>query len=678
MARVNREGRTERRRSEAKRRVEELRDLINYHDYRYYVLSDPEISDVEYDELMRELRGYEEEFPELIVPDSPTQRVGGQPSQLFAPVRHRAAMLSLDNAFSWEELNAWGKRVERALGRQTDFVCELKIDGVAVALSYEDGSYVTGATRGDGYIGDDITANIRTIRGVPVRLRDPKPPADLEVRGEVYLPVKAFERLNEELTQRGDRPFANPRNAAAGSLRQKDPAVTASRPLRLWCHGIGVARGKRFERHSEALDYLLEAGLPVSPETRRVETLEEVFSFCERWQAHRHDVDYEIDGVVVKVDQIALQEELGATSKAPRWAIAYKFPPEERTTLLRDIFVHTGRTGVVTPFASLETVYVGGVNVTTATLHNEDEVKRKDVRPGDTVIVRRAGDVIPEVVGPVVARRPKNARPWRFPKKCDSCGTTLVREGAYWRCPNRGGCPSQNIEWLFAFASRGAMDIEGLGYKTAYLLLDMGWVKDPADIYALTADQLEQLPGFKEKKIQNLLTGIEASKNRPLWRLLVGLNIPHVGSHTAQVLAEAFGSIDRFMSASVEELEAVEEIGPIVARAVYEWFHDRDNVRLVEKLRGAGIRMVDEPRKKRTDGPLAGTTIVLTGGLESMSREEATKAAEDAGARVASSVSKKTDFVVGGSDPGTKYDKAVQLGVNIIDEREFLKRLGES
>ncbi|HEV8572197.1 MAG TPA: NAD-dependent DNA ligase LigA [Actinomycetota bacterium] len=666
----------ERRRSEAKRRVEELRDLINYHEYRYYVLDDPEVSDAEYDELMRELKGYEEEFPELIVPDSPTQRVGGQPSQLFAPVRHRAPMLSLDNAFSWEELNAWGKRVERALGRQADFVCELKIDGVAVALTYEDGSYVTGATRGDGYIGDDITANIRTIRGVPVRLRDPDPPADLEVRGEVYLPVKAFEKLNEELTERGDRPFANPRNAAAGSLRQKDPAITASRPLRLWCHGIGVSRAKRFERHSEALDYMLESGLPVSPETRRVETLEEVFSFCERWQEHRHDVDYEIDGVVVKVDQISLQEELGATSKAPRWAIAYKFPPEERTTLLRDIFVHTGRTGVVTPFASLETVYVGGVNVTTATLHNEDEVKRKDVRPGDTVVVRRAGDVIPEVVGPVVSRRPKNARPWRFPKRCDSCATALVREGAYWRCPNRGGCPSQNIEWLFAFASRGAMDIEGLGYKTAYLLLDIGWVKDPADIYGLTAEQLEQLPGFKEKKIQNLLTGIEASKDRPLWRLLVALNIPHVGSHTAQVLAEAFGSIDMLMAASVEDLEAVEEIGPIVAQAVHEWFHGRENVRLLEKLRMAGIRMADEPRKKKRDGPLAGKSIVLTGGLEAMTREESTKAAEDAGARVASSVSKKTDFVVAGTDPGTKYDKAVQLGVEIIEEKEFLKRLG--
>jgi DNA ligase (NAD+) len=665
----------ERRLSEAKRRVEELRDLIDHHNYRYHVLDDPEISDVEYDELMRELVALEEEFPELVIPESPTQRVGGRPTELFAPTRHHAPMLSLDNAFSWEELNAWGKRVERALGRQADFVCELKIDGVAVAVTYEDGAYTRGATRGDGYTGDDITANIRTIRSVPVRLRGGGHPSLLEVRGEIYLPVKAFERLNEELTEQGTRPFANPRNGAAGSLRQKDPAVTASRPLRLWCHGV-VAEGKRFERHSEALDYLKESGLPVPPTTEKLETLEAVFAFCERWQDHRHDVDYEIDGVVVKVDQIGLQEELGATSKAPRWAIAYKFPPEERTTVLRDIFVHTGRTGVVTPFAQLETVFVGGVNVTTATLHNEDEVARKDVRPKDTVIVRRAGDVIPEVVGPVPSKRPKNARPWRFPKKCPACGTALVREGAYWRCPNRRGCPSQNIEWLFAFASRGAMDIEGLGYKTAILVLDMGWVKDPADIYALTEEKLAQLPGFKEKKIQNLLSGIEASRDRELWRLLVALNVPHVGSHTAQVLAEAFGSMDQLKEASVEDLEAVEEIGPIVARAVHKWFHDKGNLRLLEKLRKAGVRMADPPKKKKKDGPLTGKTIVLTGGLEAMSRDQATKAAQDAGARIASSVSKSTDFVVAGADPGSKYDKAVSLGVEIIDERDFLKRLG--
>jgi DNA ligase (NAD+) len=666
----------ERRRAEAKRRVEELRDLINYHNYRYHVLDDPEVADAEYDELMRELRAFEEEFPELIVPDSPTQRVGGAPSELFAPVRHRVPMLSLDNAFSWEELEAWGGRVVRALGREADFYCELKIDGIAVALAYEEGRYAVGATRGDGYVGDDITSNIRTIRSVPFSLRDGDHPRVLEVRGEVYLPVKAFEKLNEQLTEQGGRPFANPRNAAAGSLRQKDPAVTASRPLRLWCHGVGVAEGRRFERHSEALEYVQRAGLPVSPETELLGTLAEVFKYCQHWEEHRHDVDYEIDGVVVKVDQIPLQEELGATSKAPRWAIAYKFPPEERTTLLKGIFTHTGRTGVVTPFAQLEPVFVGGVTVTTATLHNEDEVKRKDVRPGDTVIVRRAGDVIPEVVGPVVSKRPKNARPWRFPKKCPSCGTALGREGAYWRCPNRGGCPSQNIEWLFHFAGRGGMDIEHLGYKTGLLLIDRGWVKDPADIYSITDEQIAHLPGFKEKSIANLRASIEASRDRELWRLLVALSIPHVGGHMATVLANAFGSIDRLREASVEELEAVEEVGPIVARAVHAWFHDKGNRRLLDKLRKAGIRMADPPKKKRADGPLAGTTIVLTGGLESMSREEATKAAEDAGARVASSVSKKTDFVVAGADPGSKHDKAVSLGVEIIDEQEYLKRLG--
>jgi DNA ligase (NAD+) len=666
----------ERRRAEAKRRVEELRDLINYHNYRYHVLDDPEVADAEYDLLMRELRSLEDAFPELIVPDSPTQRVGGAPSELFAPVRHRVPMLSLDNAFSREELEAWGGRVVRALGREADFYCELKIDGIAVAVSYEDGRYAVGATRGDGYVGDDITSNIRTIRSVPFALRDGDHPRVLEVRGEVYLPVKAFEKLNEQLTEQGGRPFANPRNAAAGSLRQKDPAVTASRPLRLWCHGVGVAEGRRFERHSEALEYVQRAGLPVSPETELLGTLAEVFKYCQHWQEHRHDVDYEIDGVVVKVDQIPLQEELGATSKAPRWAIAYKFPPEERTTLLRGIFTHTGRTGVVTPFAQLEPVFVGGVTVTTATLHNQDEVKRKDVRPSDTVVVRRAGDVIPEVVGPVVSKRPKGARSWRFPKKCPSCGTALVREGAYWRCPNRRGCPSQNIEWLFHFAGRGGMDIEHLGYKTGLLLIDRGWVNDPADIYAITDQQLAELPGFKEKSIANLRSSIEASRDRELWRLLVALSIPHVGGHMAIVLANAFGSIDRLRDASVEELEAVDEVGPIVARAVHAWFHDRENRRLLDKLRKAGIRMADPPKKKRVDGPLSGKTMVLTGGLESMSREEATRAAEEAGARVASSVSKKTDFVVAGTDPGTKHDKAVSLGVEIIDEGEFLKRLG--
>jgi DNA ligase (NAD+) len=667
----------ERRRAEAKVRVEELRDLINHHDYRYYVLDDPEVSDVEYDELMRELRSLEETFPEFVTPDSPTQRVGGRPTELFAPAHHRVPMLSLDNAFSWEELNAWGKRVERQVGRQADFVCELKIDGLAVALTYENGEYARGATRGDGRVGDDITANIRTIRSVPMRLRNEDPPPVLEVRGEVYLPVKAFEQLNEDLAERGQKTFANPRNSAAGSLRQKDPAVTASRPLRLWCHGVGAVEGRRFDRHSSILGYLQDSGLPVSPQTERMASLEEVFAFCERWERNRHSIDYEIDGVVVKVDQIPLQEELGATSHAPRWAIAYKFPPEERTSLLRKIDVHTGRTGIVTPFARLEPVFVGGVTVTTATLHNEDEVKRKDVREGDTVIVRRAGDVIPEVVGPVPSKRPPSAKSWRFPRKCPSCGTPLGRrEGeAYRRCPNKQGCPSQNIEWLFAFASRGAMDIETLGYKTGMLLMDMGWVKDPADVYSITREQLAQLPGFKEKKIENLVTAIEGSKDRPLWRLLVALNIPHVGYHVAQVLARAFPSAERLKEASVEDLMAVEEVGPEIARSVRDWFHDPSNRKLLDRLAAAGVRMEDPEPELPPEGPLSGTTIVITGGLESMSRSEAERAAQEAGARVASGVSKKTDFVVVGENPGSKYDRAVQLGVQTIDEEAFLERL---
>src|SRR5438477_5392397 len=406
----------ERKLAAAKRRVEELREQVNYHNYRYHVLDEPEISDFDYDRLIKELKALEEEFPELITPDSPTQRVGATPEDLFAPVKHRVRMMSLDNVFSQEELEAWGRRVERAIGTGARYVCELKIDGVACALTYENGVYVQGATRGDGEVGEDITANIRTVRAVPQKLRVKKPPPGLEVRGEIYLPVKAFEKLNGELLANEQRVFANPRNAAAGSLRQKDPKVTASRPLRLWCHGLGVAQGMRFRSHSESLEWMREAGLPVDPHVKVVDTLDEVHEFATHWQQRRHDIDYEIDGCVVKVDQISYQEELGATSKAPRWAMAYKFPPEERTTLLENIFVHTGRTGVVTPFAQLEPVFVGGVTVRTATLHNQDEIKRKDVRPKDTVIVRRAGDVIPEVVGPVSTdKRPKGSRPWRFP-----------------------------------------------------------------------------------------------------------------------------------------------------------------------------------------------------------------------------------------------------------------------
>ena len=665
--------------AKAKVRVEELRERLNYHSYRYHVLDDPEVSDAEYDELMNELRGLEERFPELVTPDSPTQRVGATPTDLFAPIQHRTPMLSLDNAFSAEELQAWATRVERGVGSGADYSCELKIDGVAVALTYEDGVLTKGATRGDGRTGEDITANVRTVRSVPQRLDVKGPPAYLEVRGEIYLPVRAFERLNEELLEVEKRPFANPRNAAAGSLRQKDPKVSASRPLALLVHSFGYADGIRFDSHSGFLDWSREARLPVAPTSEVVKDVDHVVAYLRHWEADRHSVAWEVDGAVVKVDQTALQQELGATSHAPRWAIAYKFPPEERTTLLREIGVHTGRTGIVTPFAFLEPVQVAGVTISTATLHNEDEVRRKDVREKDTVVVRRAGDVIPEVVGPVLTKRKKGTRRWSFPKTCPSCGTALVRkEGeAYWRCPNKRGCPSQNIEWLFSFASRGGLDIEGLGYKTGIALIDLGLVTDPGDVFSLTADDLAQLPGFADKSISNLMSSIEAGKDRPIWRLLTALNIPHVGTHVAQVLASAFVTIDALMDASEQDIDDVEEIGPEIARSVHAWFADEGNRQLIEKLRAAGVRMKDEaPKKRKGKRPLAGKTIVLTGGLESLSRDEAAGAAEAAGARVASSVSKKTDFVVVGENPGTKAARAEELGIETIDEREFAKRLG--
>jgi DNA ligase (NAD+) len=673
--------REERNLADAELRAEEFRELVNHHMYRYHVLDDPEVSDAEYDELIRELRALEDEFPELITPDSPTQRVGAAPAELFRPVSHRAPMLSLDNAFSEEELRAWGGRVERGLaGATPTFVCELKIDGVACALTYEDGVLTQAATRGDGRTGEDITANIRTLKAIPRRLAVDDPPSVIEVRGEVYFPVKAFEALNARLTEAGERPFANPRNGAAGSLRQKDAKVTKSRPLRMWVHSFGAAEGISFDSHSAFLAWSEAAGLPVPPTTKRTKGLKEVLTFLRRWEEKRHSLDWEIDGAVIKVDDAKLQRRLGTTSHAPRWAIAYKFPPEERTALLKSIEVHTGRTGKVTPFAVLEPVFVGGVTITNATLHNEDETRRKDVRKGDTVIVRRAGDVIPEIVGPVLAKRPKSSRPWRMPKTCSSCGTELVRrEGeADWRCPNKAGCPDQSVEWLFHFAGRGAMDIEGLGYKTGIALLNAGFIRDPADIFRLGAAQLAQLEGFARKSIDNLLHAIDQARDRPLWRLLAGLNIRHVGTHIAQVLASAFRSIDALAAASADEIDAVPEIGPEIAAGVAAWFDDPDNLALIEKLRAAGVRLEDEAPPAEGPKPLEGKTIVLTGGLDTLSRDEATRLAQRAGARVSSSVSKKTDFVVAGENPGSKHDQALKLGLEIIDEQELLLRMGKA
>jgi DNA ligase (NAD+) len=662
--------------TEAKRKISELRAAIDHHSYRYHVLDEPEIADAEYDALVGRLMELEDSWPDLVTPDSPTQRVGAPPSDLFAPVHHRTPMMSLDNCFSLEELLAWGRRVERGIGTVDAYVTELKMDGIAVNLIYERGSLVTGATRGDGRVGEDITSNLKTIPSVPLKLRAGAPDF-LEVRGEIYMQVADFEKLNRGLEEAGARSFANPRNAAAGSLRQKDPRVTSERKLSIVVHGVGHAEGMRFKSHTEALAAVREWGLRTNPENRRASTLDEVYEICSHWVEHRHDVPYEIDGVVVKVDAIAQQEELGSTAKAPRWAIAYKFPPEERTTVLQDIQVHIGRTGAATPFARLEPVFVGGVTVGTATLHNEDEVARKDVRIGDTVIVRRAGDVIPEVVGPVVSLRTGSERPFAMPRKCPSCGSDIVRmEGeAVARCVGLD-CPSQRLERIFHFASRGAMDIEGLGYQTIQALINKGHLRDIGDIYSLTAEQLAELDGFAEKSIDNLLKAISWSKKRPLANLIYGLGIRHVGGTAAELVAIEAGSLDRLQSMTIDELVALEGVGAVIADSIAAFFAQERNLEVLDKLRAAGA--VNRAPARRKAGPLQGQTFVLTGSLEKYSRPEATRALEGLGAKVTSSVSKKTSYVVAGDTPGSKLERAQALKIPVLDEAGLEQLLEEN
>jgi DNA ligase (NAD+) len=669
----------------ARARAEELRTLIAEHDRSYYVLDQPSIADTDYDELLRELRAIEQRFPDLITPESPTQRVGGKPSELFAPVQHPTPMLSLDNAFSEAELATWIGKLERGTDGAIDYMCELKIDGLAVSLVYENGVFSHGATRGDGHVGEDITANLRTIRQIPMRLPGQGFPAVLEVRGEVYLPISTFERLNRDLAERDEKAFVNPRNAAAGSLRQKDPAITAARGLRIWCYGLGTpgeaVDGNRTKRHSEDLARLRAWGLPVNPTILPAASLSDVAAYLARWHRQRHNVDYQIDGVVIKVDRYDQRDDLGTTSRAPRWAIAYKFPPEEKTTLVRRITVNTGRTGRVTPLVELEPILVGGVTVSSATLHNESEVRRKDVREGDTVLVRRAGDVIPEVVGPVVEKRPPETRPWEFPSTCPACGATLVRKDdeVDWRCPNKKACPAQGARWLFYFGSPDAMDIEHLGYQTVVALMERGWIADPADLYQLDVEKVRALPGFAEKSARNLIEAIAASKDRPIWRLLVGLSIHRVGTHVAQILAKRYRSLDAVAAASLEDLENAEGVGPELAAAVHGWFRATENQAMIEKLRQAGLRMRDdEAAVPASARPLDGKIVVITGTLPTLSRLEATQAADLAGARVTSSVSKNTSFVVAGEDAGSKLTRARGLHVEVIDEAEFLRRLGRS
>ena len=654
-----------------------LRAEIAHHNQRYHALDDPEISDADFDALVRRLRELEAENPDLASPDSPTQQVGAAPSSLFAPVTHSVPMMSLDNAFSDDELQAWGDRLIRNIGGDTRYVCELKIDGIAMSIRYEKGVYVQAATRGDGRVGEDVTENVRTLEHLPKKLEGKNVPDVVEVRGEVYMPLAAFKALNERQADAGGRLFANPRNSSAGSLRQKDPSITASRELSVWTYQLGaIEGGPKFTSHSETLKFLEDLGLPVNPEIKSVESIPAVFDYCAHWQQHRHDLPYEIDGVVIKVDDLHTRAELGSTSKAPRWAIAYKFPPEERTTKLLDINVSIGRTGKATPFAVLEPVFVGGSTVAVATLHNQDQVKAKDVRPGDLVVVRKAGDVIPEVVGPALEAGKRRPKEWKFPTTCPVCQQPLKRtEGESDTFCLNVDCPAQQLARIEHFASRGAMDIEGLGERTVRQLIEAGLVHDPADIYSLTDEQLLTLEGFAKISAQKLLDAIEGSKARELGRLLFGLNIRHVGGTMAFVLARAFGSLDALLDADEERIATTEGVGMVIASSVKQWTSIDTNRRLIERLRTAGVDFgrVEVPTEPQN---LVGLSIVVTGTLEGFSRDGAEEAITARGGKSPGSVSKKTTAVVVGESPGaSKLSKAEELGIPILDEAGFVQLL---
>jgi DNA ligase (NAD+) len=655
-------------------RAAELRRLLEHHNHRYYVLDEPEVSDADYDALLDELRALEREHPELCTDDSPTQRVGGKPLEKFAQVEHAQPMLSLANARNEDELRAWEKRARNLLKKKgieearIDYVTEPKIDGLAISLTYENGILVRGATRGDGRIGEDVTQNLKTIGAIPLRIEDA--PALVEVRGEIYLPIKAFAELNERRAQAGEPTFANPRNSAAGSIRQLDPQIAASRPLSIWCYGLGATRGLELAAHSEAIAWLREHGFKVNPEVAVHEEIESVVAACREWEGRRDRLDFEIDGVVVKIDQNDLQAELGVVGREPRWSIAWKFPPNTATTKLISIDWNVGRTGHLVPFARLEPVQVSGVTVKLATLHNEEDLARKDVRPGDEVVVMRAGDVIPQVVSPVIQRRPRGLRRPKPPAKCPSCGTATVKpEGGVWTiCPNRTGCPGQGFQAVKHFISRGAMDIEGLGEERALDFLNRGLIRDVADIYDLTVEKVEAVERFARKSAENLIDAIDASRGRPFGRVLFGLGIPGIGWVNAHALAEHFGDIDSLIAAEPEEIEGVEGIGPVLAAQIAETLRDERTLDLIERLKGAGLQFKGEKRAGPKEGPLSGKTLVLTGTLPSLSREEATELIQEAGGKVTGTVSGKTDYLVAGEDPGSKLSRAEQLGVEVIDE----------
>jgi DNA ligase (NAD+) len=666
----------------ARERHAVVAEEVDHHQYRYHVLDSPEISDAEYDALIRELQELEERFPALRTPDSPTQRVGYAYAMQFAPVEHIERMMSLDNAFSDEELAAWATRVERDAGETPRYLCELKVDGLAISLTYEGGRLARAATRGDGRTGEDVTPNVRTIASVPHQLTGTKKfpvPELVEVRGEVYYPVAGFADLNAHRVEQGEPPFANPRNAAAGSLRQKDPRVTASRRLKLVVHGLGARRGFEPAAQSHAYEACQAWGLPTSELWRVVDDLAGVRDYIAHYAEHRHDVEHEIDGVVVKVDAVTIQRRLGSTSRAPRWAIAFKYPPEEVNTKLLDIKVNVGRTGRVTPYAALEPVKVAGTTVAFATLHNASEVTRKGVKIGDTVVLRKAGDVIPEVVSPVVDLRDGTERDFEMPTMCPECGTPLrpEREGdADIRCPNSRSCPAQLRERVFHLAGRGALDIEALGYKAAMALLESGVIADEGGLFGLDAERLSRSPFFVNKDgslsatATRLLANLEEAKRRPLWRILVALSIRHVGPTAAQALAREMESIDAIATASTERLAAVEGVGPRIAESLTDWFAVDWHREIVEKWRSAGVRTAEE-RADTGPRPLEGVSVVVTGSLERYSRDQAAEAVAGRGGKVSGSVSKKTGFVVVGDNPGSKYDKALALKVPILDDDGF-------
>ncbi len=694
---------------DVRRRAAELRRQIEHHAHLYYVLDRPEIGDAEYDALLHELQDIEAAYPELRTPDSPTQRVGGQPLEKFTQWRHLQAMLSLANARNPDELLAWNARNRRLLEAHglgeapMSYVTEPKIDGLAISLVYRDGVFERGATRGNGEIGEDVTANLRTIHAVPLRLagldRGEAVPVVIEVRGEVYLPLAAFEQLNEARAAAGKSTFANPRNSAAGSIRQLDPAVAAARPLNIWCYQIGYREGLEFESHWQSLEWLRSQGFRVNPGSARHETIEQVAAECAAWVDRRAEVDYDIDGVVVKVDEVALQRDLGEVAHDPRWAIAFKFAPTTAVTRLHSIEVNVGRTGVLTPFAVLEPVQVGGVIVERATLHNEDDIHRKDVRPGDDVIVQRAGDVIPQVVGPAIREEEgeqsvaaHEARPaWNMPERCPACDSRVVREEGEVavRCPNRS-CPAQLVEAVRHFVSRGAMDIDGVGDEAVWALHQAGLVTNVADLYDLSLSRLADVPLFTRKATgpdgqdivvpnrfaEILLASIEASKAQPFARVLFALGVRHVGGVTAQLLVEHFASLDELERASEAEIAEVPGIGPVVAATVEQYLADPHNRETLAKLRAHGLRFVEEA-PQRAAGPLSGKTFVLTGTLDTLSRVEAGERIAALGGKVGSSVSSRTDYVVAGASPGSKLAKAQKAGVEIVDEQALLAMLGE-